>query len=326
MLKLTPGIAFAVSIGGLCVAAGAMQAWLSPLLLALLIGIAMGNLGLVGRPLGAGVAFTARQLLRAGVVLLGLQLSFTSIVALGWSGLGVLVTTVVVTFTGTLLLGRLIRVSSVGSYLIAAGFSICGASAIVAMSSVVDPDQRSEEEAAQAIALVSLFGTLCIVAIPLLAGLLDLGEASTALWIGASVHEVAQVVAAGSLVSATALAIATIAKLGRVVLLAPLLAVVSVVRSRMSTETQEAPPRLVPLFVLAFIAAVVVRSVVPLPVLALDGARLLSTLLLAAAMFGMGAGVDLRRMIATGLRPFLLGGSATILAAGSSLSAILLLA
>lgn len=300
---------------------------LSALLVAIVVGMVVGNLRLLPRWAGAGVAWVSKPLLRAGIVVLGLQLSLSSLTQLGWGGVGVLVLTVAATFAGTLAIGRALGVSRVTRYLVATGFAICGASAVAAMSSVIDPDGESEEDVAQAIALVTVFGTVALLALPLVVPLTGFDDVQAGIWIGASVHEVAQVVAAASAVSATALAIGTIAKLARVILLAPLVAGVGAVvswRARNATDATQAAkrPPLVPLFVLGFLAAILVRTFVPLPAMVVDGAAILSTAMLAIAMFGLGVAADLRRIARTGGRATILALLSTLIAVAVSFAAI----
>lgn len=322
----------------------------SALVLAIVAGAVLRNVGAVRASAQPGLTWSARRLLRAGVVLLGLQLSLPAVAALGVRGVVVIVATVAVTFGATVLLGPALGVPRRLALLVATGFSICGAAAVAAMSAVVDPEgghEGADDDAATAVALVTLFGTLALVALPLLAGPVGFDDDAAGLWIGASVHEVAQVVAAGGAVSAAALAVATVTKLGRVVLLAPLVAGVGlVVRSRRVTAGPTAPapgpasgrgpapgpgygdvpavasratrPPLVPLFVLGFLAAVALRSTGVLPDVVLDAASWATTTLLTAAMVGLGAGVDVRRLRRTGGRAALLGAASTLVAAGVS--------
>ncbi|WP_199422533.1 YeiH family protein [Actinotalea solisilvae] len=350
MRRLLPGLALvaAVTVPALLVA---RLAPVSALVLAIVVGAVLRNVGAVRAAAQPGLTWSARRLLRAGVVLLGLQLSLPAVAALGVRGVVVIVATVAVTFGATVLLGPVLGVPRRLGLLVATGFSICGAAAVAAMSAVVDPDgEGADDDTATAVALVTLFGTLALVALPLLAGPLGFDDDAAGLWIGASVHEVAQVVAAGGAVSAAALAVATVTKLGRVVLLAPLVAGVGlVVRSRRAdagvraTVEVRAPaeprgaapggvgrepaapsapratrPPLVPLFVVGFLAAVALRSTGALPDVVLDVASWTTTALLTAAMVGLGAGVDVRRLRRTGGRAAALGAASTLVAAGVS--------
>ncbi|WP_418276390.1 YeiH family protein [Isoptericola jiangsuensis] len=350
MTRLLPGLGLtAVAAAALLAAAPALTAAapaLSPLVLALLLGAGVGSvLGVASRrgaprPLETvtpGTTWAARHVLRAGVVLLGLQLSIGDVLDLGWRGLTVVATTVAVTFCGTLALGRWLRVPRETSLLVATGFSICGAAAVSAMSGVLDrtPGRTRDDDrstaVAVALALVALYGTLAVLALPWLAHLLGLTPAQAGLWMGASVQEVAQVVAAaGTLAGTAALATATVAKLARVVLLAPLVTTVGAVRARRTAPTASAVPGttrppLVPGFVLGFLGAVAVRSLGILPPGVLAVAASASTALLVAAMFALGLGVDVPRLVRTGRRPLVLGAGSAVVVTGTSLSAVLLL-
>ncbi|MBO1751363.1 putative sulfate exporter family transporter [Actinotalea sp. BY-33] len=303
----------------------------SALLVAIVLGVVLRNARLLPAVGVPGVVWWSKKLLRTGIVLLGLQLSIPAVLALGVGGVLVVVVTVAVTFAATLLLGRLLRVPGPMTLLIATGFSICGAAAVAAMSAVVDPDGEREEDTATAIALVTLFGTVTLVALPLLVPVLGMDDRAAGLWIGASVHEVAQVVAAGGLVSSVALSAATLTKLGRVVLLAPLVAGVGVARRRTGVGSRgngevgegaatgrpaRSRPPLVPLFVAGFLVMVAVRSTGWVPAGVLDVAQLVTTALLTAAMVGLGTGVDVARLVRTGGRAAVLGAGSTLVAAG----------
>lgn len=340
--SVLPGLLVAVAVSAACVAI-TLAAPTAP---ALLIGIALGalarGLGWLPAALEPGLAWTARYVLRAGVVLLGLQLSVGDLTRLGLGELLVLLCTVAATFGATLWLGRLLRVRRALTLLVATGFSICGAAAVAGMSPVADAD---EEDVATAVALVTVYGSLAIIALPLLSGVLGLDDRTAGLWAGMSVHEVAQVVAAAGTVSAAALTVAVVAKLARVLLLAPLVAGVGVVRRRAdrvaasagtgsgeSGCTGVAPverPRrtapLIPGFVLGFLVAVVIRTVgvVPDPVIGLI--KPVTTLALGAAMVALGSQIHVGRLIRTGGRPLVLGALATVIAAGVSLAGLSLL-
>ncbi|WP_372452205.1 YeiH family protein [Saccharothrix obliqua] len=227
-----------------------------------------------------------RRLLRAGVVLLGLQLSLPQLVALGPGVLVAAVVTVGATFFGTLWLGARLRLPRGLTLLVASGFAICGASAIAAVSS-----ERDEEHVATGVALVTLFGTATMLVLPLLGASPE--------WIGLSVHEVAQVAAAAP---AGGLATAMAVKLSRVVLLAPIAA---------GVNRRRGP--VVPLFLVGFLAMVAVRSLDVLPGGALEFAKTSATVLFALAMFGLGTAVRPRSLLATGPRALLLGLAATLL-------------
>ncbi|MCO7272441.1 MULTISPECIES: YeiH family protein [Cellulosimicrobium] len=361
---LLPGLVLVAGATVLVLLGARLVPTVSPLVVALVLGALVAPvLGRVGRTRrgGAtvaatrpGVAWTSRVVLRTGVVLLGFQLSVPEVLALGWRGLVVVTTTLLVTFTGTLALGRALRVSRVTSLLVATGFSVCGAAAISAMQGVVagpgrTPGQVREDDdgVAASLALVTVYGTLAIVALPWLASVVGLSDDQAGLWIGASVQEVAQVVTAAGTISDPALATATVAKLARVALLAPLVTVAGVVVARgarraavarvgstgavhgdaSGTTAHATPPRVapVPWFVVGFVAAVALRSlgVVPAPLLAALATA--TTLAFVAAMFALGLGVDVPYLLRTGRRALVLGGLSALLVTTTALVGVLLL-
>ena len=309
--------------------AGAAAAWLisqlipgiSPLLIAILVGALWRNLIRVPRTLSPGITFSSKKLLRAGIILLGLQLSLSSILGLGPGVLLVVVASVAVTFGVTLWIGRLMGISLTQRLLIASGVSICGAAAVAAAENATD---AKEEETATAIGLVVLFGTLMIPAVPFLGSLLGLDAESTGMWIGASTHEVAQVVAAGSAVGGGALAVAVTVKLARVLTLAPMIAGISLYMRKTGAVSGGKRPPIVPFFIVGFLAAVLLRSSGFLPDPVLAAGQVLQTILLAAAMFALGLGLDLKGLIRVGGRPVLLGLGATVLILGVALAGTLL--
>jgi uncharacterized integral membrane protein (TIGR00698 family) len=303
-----------------------------PLTWAVLLGVVAGNARLIRPAAEPGTRWATRRLLRAGVVLLGLQLAVPQVLALGPQLLALVVGCVVLTFFGTRWFGRRLGLSHGTSLLVATGFSICGASAIAAMESVSDAD---EDDVATGIGLVTLCGTLAIFALPWLGGLLGLTPEQYGIWAGASVHEVAQVVAAAAPVSG-ALAIAVVVKLTRVVLLAPMVAGQSLAVRRANGARANGAhpggigvtkrPPLVPLFVIGFLAMVAVRSTVALPAGVISTAKLLQDLALAAALFGLGAGVRVAALRRTGARAMVLGMSSWLLIGVVSLGGVVVLA
>ena len=178
-------MAVATVAGITCVVLCQLLPVVSPLLVAIVLGLVVGNLRLMPHLAAPGVDWVAKPLLRAGIVVLGAQLSLASLASLGWGGVATLLLTVVATYVGTLMLGRLLTVPRVTRHLIATGFAICGASAVAALSSIVHPDHRSDEEVAQSIALVTLFGTVTLFALPLLQPVVGFDDVGTGIWIGA---------------------------------------------------------------------------------------------------------------------------------------------
>lgn len=312
----------ALAVAGVSLAVSSTAPLLGPLLVALVIGVVAANTPGVSRHVVGTAPRLDKLLLRAGIVLLGLKIAITDVLALGTSGLAVVLATVVTTYAATQLVGRALGLERDLVTLIAAGFSICGAAAIAAVESSI---RAKPKDVALAVALVTVFGTVMIAAVPSLGRALGLTDEQTAVWAGASIHEVAQVIAAASLIGAggaTVLATATTVKLARVALLAP----VQVVSARVcrSTDGSRSGP-LVPLFLLGFLAAVAVRSTGVLPQGVLDVASLLTTLLLSAAMFGLGTGIVARHLWPVPVRALLLATASTLVAGCVALAGVTLL-
>jgi uncharacterized integral membrane protein (TIGR00698 family) len=309
LAELLPGAVATVVAVGLSVLVNWQLAAVSALTVAVILGVAAGNSPVLPRSATPGLGWLTRRLLRGGVVLLGLQLAVDQVIDLGPGVIAAAVVTVAVGFLGTVALGRAIGVPHGLRVLVATGFSICGASAIAAMEGAV---RRDDSDVATAVALVTFYGSLAIAAVPLLSPVLGLSPMQSGQWAGLSVQEVAQVVAAGGAAGAAPRAAATVVKLSRVALLAPMVAGVSLVERRHDNRGHDKPP-LVPLFVLGFAAAVILRSSGVMPTGVLDVAKAAATIMLAAALFGLGTAVDIRSLVNTGGRALLLGLLSTVL-------------
>lgn len=284
---------------------------LSPLILSILIGMGFHNF--IGTPLRAkaGVTFALLRVLRAAIVLLGFQLTLSQIASVGVAGLLGTVATLAATFAFTLWAGRRLGIERQLTTLIAAGSSICGASAVVASNAVVD---GGDEDVAYAIATVTVFGSLSMMLFPLLNGVLHLSPQAYGFWAGASIHEAAQVVGAAFQDGEAAGHFGTIVKLTRVLTLAPVVLILAFVWARTGkSDGGQARGRItVPWFAFGFLAVVVLNSFLPPLETLHDDSASLTTFLLAMALAAMGLETDVVKLKAKGLRPLLLGASSWI--------------
>jgi uncharacterized integral membrane protein (TIGR00698 family) len=324
-LAVVPGLTLCGVAALLALLVNHLVPGLSPLLVAIVLGMVAANSGRLPDVARAGLGVASKRLLRLGVVLLGAKLVLTDILGLGAGLVAVIVTVVVVGICVTLLLGRLIGVGATQSLLIACGFSICGAAAVGAVDGVVDAD---ETEVATAVGLVVVFGTLMIPFIPLAGRALGLSPTEIGLWAGGSIHEVAQVVAAGGAVGSVALTAAVLVKLGRVLMLGPVLSVIGLVQRHQLSDNPgpgRRPP-LVPLFVVGFLAMAGLRTAGLVPPSAMDVAGVGQDVLLAMAMFALGCGVRVAALKMVGLRPFALAAASTAVVATTALLGVALFA
>lgn len=312
--SLTPGLILA----GAVVACGFFinSTWssISPLTASLVIGAVLGNAGFIPTLSEPGLKFASRNVLRAGIVVLGLQLSFSEVAQLGGKGFLAVVLVVSVTFFGTQAIAKFLGVSPGLGLLTATGYSICGVSAISAMTGAVDGD---EEDATYAIALVTLFGSISIFFLPFLGHAVGMGDTRFGMWSGSAVHDVAQVVASATAFSQQSLGPAVIVKLTRVVLLAPLVSVYAYRHRRARANDGSLPTgpatSPLPLFIVLFLVAVCVRSTGVLSPRVLADFKNVERTLLAMALVGLGAGVRFSKLRLLGSRPVVLGVSAYLL-------------
>lgn len=317
--RLLPGVVLCAAIAGAALAIRQLPGvgLLSPLILSIVIGMTLHNVIGTHRLAKAGVVFTMRRILRLAIVLLGLQLTLGQVVSVGALGIAVIALALVATFVFTKAAGRVLGVDRGLAELIGAGTAICGASAVIACNTVT---RAHDEDVAYAVACVTVFGSLAMFTYPALAAPLGLGPDLFGLWAGASIHEVAQVVAAGYQQGDAAGEAATIAKLSRVMMLAPLvLGLAMLVRTRGAAEGASVPT---PWFVLGFIVMMLVASVVPLQGELRTQVVTTTTFLLSMALAAMGLETDLRKLKAKGLRPLLLGALASLFIAVFSLMLI----
>ncbi|WP_327305821.1 putative sulfate exporter family transporter [Streptomyces sp. NBC_01298] len=323
-----PGLALAAAGVLIAWSVHRLVPWAPMLTVSVVLGIAAAHLpglrGFVRGPARPGLSLAGRRLMRIGIVLLGLALGLDEVLGLGWATVTMVAGVVAATFLGTLWLGRRLGLPGDQPLLIATGYSICGASAIGAVSQVSGSD---EEDVASSVALVTLCGTLAIAVLPLLQSPLGLSDPEFGRWVGASVHDVGQVVATAQTAGPGALGEAVLIKLMRVALLAPLVAAVAFsvrARRRGARTSSGRRPAPVPLFVAGFLAAAALRATGILPEVALEGAHTAQELLLAAALFGLGSAVHLPTLSRTGGRAALLGLAAWVVVAGASYAGVLL--
>lgn len=307
-----PGIALTALIAGAAIALRHLPGLdvFSPMILSILIGIALHNL--LGTPARAkqGVVFSMRKLLRLAIILLGLQLTVGQVIGVGARGVAIIAIGLVSTFSFTLWLGARLGVERKLAELIAAGTSICGASAVIATNSVT---QAPDEDVAYAVACVTVFGSLFMFTYPLAPALLHLSAHDYGLWAGASIHEIAQVVAAAFQDGREAGEFGTIAKLSRVMMLAPMVIFLGLKGARKSG------PAPMPWFVLGFVGLAILNSLIAIPADVKAPIATVTTFLLSMALAAMGLETDLRKLKAKGLRPLILGAAAALFIASFTL-------
>lgn len=310
--NLLPGLSLilALSAAALLLARqlGLAHYGLSPLTLSIVLGALLGNalpqLGQGSRT--AGLHFTQKVLLRTGVALYGFNLSVQQIAQVGGTAIGVdLFMACTTLLIGWLVGCRILGLDRETVLLTAAGSAFCGAAAVVATAPVLQADARAiAAKTAPAVATVVLFGTLAMLLYPLLYAWTGAQPTGFGLYIGATVHEVAQVVAIGNMLGDEIASTAVIVKMIRVMLLVPFLLLAS---AMLRGKGRQAGPVSVPWFAVMFIVFAGINSLQLLPETMVQILRQTGIACLTAAMGALGLDTTFARLRQTGTRVFILG-------------------
>lgn len=293
------------------------QFGLSALPLAIVLGALWGHLN--QRPATtqdrAATSFCQQKLLRLGIILFGFSLSFQQIAQVGWQALLLDITvTVTIVLLGCWIGLKVLKLPYELAVLISAGSAICGAAAVMASEPVL---KAKQQHVTIAVATVVLFGSLAMFSYPLIYQFSAMSEHTFGIYIGSTVHEVAQAVAAGDSIGGQALQSAVVVKLMRVMLLAPFILALSSLLWRKGKAQAEQTRRInIPWFVLGFIATAAINSLITLPAGVIQGLLLSSQVCLAMAMAALGSQTQWRIIKQAGFKPMLLGAVLLLLLLG----------
>lgn len=298
--RILPGLILALIVGTAATYVAETQN--APvMLMALLLGMVMHSVAVTETSV-AGIRFAASTLLKIGVALLGIRITAGQIAGLGWTT-GLMV---IAGVGGTIAMGigmaRALRLSPGFGIVSGGATAICGASAALAISSVMPGGRNREADTVLTVALVTSLSTLAMIFYPGLAVLLGLDDHQAGVLFGATIHDVAQVVGAGYAVSEEAGDTATIVKLFRVVLLVPTVLIVGLVMGRGEGGRTRFP---LPPFTVAFAALVAINSLVALPEGVTIPLDTLSRWCLVTAVAALGMRTSLRDLINAGPRPLI---------------------
>jgi uncharacterized integral membrane protein (TIGR00698 family) len=274
------------------------------MLFALLLGLAMNFLSAQG-PCAPGIEFTARQVLRIGIALLGLRITTTEVVALGWHPIALVVLSVALTIGVSMLAARALGFQPLFGLLTGGATAICGASAALALSAALPGHPQKERATLFTVIGVSALSTTAMIAYPMLARWLGLDARAAGIFLGGTIHDVAQVVGAGYSLSHETGDIATLVKLMRVAMLLPVI-VFAATLARARVSDGSARPPLLPGFAVAFALLVALNSTgwIGQPAQAVAGD--VSRWCLVASIAGIGMKTQLKEVADVGLKPILL--------------------
>ncbi len=346
--SIGPGLAAAIAVA---IVARLVTAFLPSIVaevsVALLLGIVVAAVaGPRLRGLTPGLAFSSQRVLRLGIVLLGARLSLAEIARIGLPATGLIVVTMAASFAIVLLVARLVRVDDRLAVLIAVGSAVCGNTAIIATAPVIGARAR---EVAYAVATITLFGTLAVFLYPTIGHALGLSQPSAGLWAGVAVHDTSQVIATGAAFGPEALDVATVVKLIRNALMAPLLFLIAAVwASRAEAEAatggqsgrhgracravrgpasigRRGIRRAVPLFVLGFLALATLRTVGLIDAEQAAGLDTVARSLILVALAAVGMSIHVGELRETSWRPLAVGFAVALIVGLGSLGAIVTL-
>ncbi len=291
----------------------------SAMLFALLLGMALNFLGQEGRTV-PGVIWTASPLLRIGVALLGLRITFGEIAGLGLNVTLLVVTAVIATIVFGAIMSRFVRAENNFGVLTGGAVAICGASAALAVSAILPRHANNNRDATFTVIGVTALSTIAMVIYPLLSHAMGFTDRQAGIFLGATIHDVAQVIGAGYSVSPEAGDTATIVKLLRVAMLLPVILVLSIVFRNQHVAnadgTHPKKPPLLPWFAVAFGVLVALNSLVALPKELLTFANETSRFLLVTAIAAIGMKTQLKELVLLGWRPVVLIVAETVFLAG----------
>ncbi|PYG29506.1 YeiH family protein [Pelagimonas varians] len=298
--ELFPGVAVAVLVA---VAAKFLsEHYGSPaMLMALLLGIAVSFLS-EDEKAAPGIAFSARTVLRIGVALLGARISIDLLVGLGGPLIALVICGVLATIAFGLFVGRFFGHKWRFSLLTAGSVAICGASAAMAIGAILPRDERSEERLIFTVVGVTVLSTLAMIIYPILANVLNMSTTEAGVFLGGTIHDVAQVVGAGFSVSVETGDTATLVKLIRVAMLAPVVLIASIaIRSMADANPDEKRPPLLPFFVLAFLILAGINSAHLIPAALAEFLSESSRWLLLIAIAAVGMKTHLKQVLGVGI-------------------------
>ncbi|GHA88848.1 phosphoenolpyruvate carboxylase [Algimonas arctica] len=266
--------------------------------------------------LATGLTVSAETILKIGVALLAVKITVIDVANLGWQAAGLVIACVLSTLVLGVAIARLFGLKVDHSILTAGSVAICGSSAALALASVLPQNKKTECNTIVTVIAVTSLSTLAMVLYPVITTLLGFSDRQSGLFMGVSIHNVAQVVGAGYIVSDPAGDIATIVKLMRVACLVPVIIIVSLMfkQTGKGVANTKKPP-LLPLFMVAFILIMLINSAGFIPTQVSQGLNILSQWALVIAVAALGVKTSVKDIVGVGMRPLLvLVSQSTVLA------------
>ena len=308
--QLAPGITISLVVAA--AATFLSEHYGAPVMLfALLLGLGLNFLAADGK-CKAGIEFTARTVLRVGVALLGMRITLEQIAALGWKPLALVVILVVVTISVSVLAAKALGFKRIFGMLTGGATAICGASAALALAAALPSHPQKEKATLFTVIGVSALSTLAMILYPMIANALGLSPQEAGVFLGATIHDVAQVVGAGYSMSPETGDTATVVKLMRVAMLLPVIVAAAMITRLQGADPTGKRPPLLPWFAVGFLILACVNSTGWVPQLVQGGVNELSRWCLVVSIAALGMKTQLKELASVGIKPILLMVGETI--------------
>ncbi len=320
---LGPGIICAVAVAASATLLGDLAPVVGAPVFAVLSGIAIAVVRKPSRRLRPGIAFTSKKVLQSSIVLMGLGLSLGQVLSTGARSMPVLLGTLAAALVMTRVAGQMLGLPGNARTLIGVGTAICGASAIAATDAVISAD---EADVSYAIATIFTFNIVAILLFPTVGHIIGFSQRSFGLWAGTAINDLSSVVAASTIYGHTAASYGVVVKLTRTLAIIPICLALAVVRGRHRKDANTEPVRqpvnarrILPVFIVAFIAAVAANTLGLVPAFWHGGLSHLSTWMITTALAAIGLSTDVRHIRLAGFRPLALGAVLWVTVALTSL-------
>ncbi|MHB8328701.1 MAG: YeiH family protein [Acidimicrobiales bacterium] len=325
MVPLLPGIAAAAGVTVVATLLGGLAPVVGAPVIAIVIGIVISIIHAPHERLRPGLSFTGKKVLQGSIMILGLSLSLRQVLSTGERSLPVLLGTLIIALAVAWLAGRALHLRSDIKTLIGVGTAICGASAIAATDAVIGAD---EADVSYAVATIFTFNVVAVLTYPMLGHVLGLSQHSFGLWAGTAINDVSSVVAASTVYGHGAASYGIVVKLTRTLAIIPIALTLAMWRGRrpsppdpdraagpvVADGTEGVAPRakfslrrIFPLFIVGFVAAVVLNTVGLVPAHWHPGLSNLSSWMITAALAAIGLLTKLSHIRSAGTRPIVLG-------------------
>ena len=260
----------------------------------------------------AGIEFTARTVLRIGIALLGMRITLSQITALGWQPIALVLTLVAVTITVSIVVAKMLGFERSFGMLTGGATAICGASAALALSAALPHHPQKEKATLFTVIGVSALSTLAMIVYPMIANWLEFSPQLAGVFLGATIHDVAQVVGAGYSMSTETGDTATVVKLMRVAMLLPVIICAAMFTRMQGAETGGERPPLLPWFAVGFLILACINSTGWVPTIVQGGVNEMSRWALIIAISALGMKTRIKELASVGIKPILFMVSETI--------------